>query len=192
MSLPLMVIFLLTPKSNNLFFWQSCRKKWIRQVMLPSWFPSISTSCQLIRLKSNSRECLMPYLEVLLLGLQNCWYQVSRNPILIFIAASVIIYIKSKVICFLSGYMLLFASPLTNKMALFDNAPLIALIGTTSLGKTQTSMMLINHFSDKVIFAFLTTNNLFIELIYTCELFWLSLSMCYIQNYPFLICILTH
>ena len=34
-------------------------------------------------------------------------------------------------------------------MELFDNTPLIALIGTTSLGKTQTAMMLLNHFSDK-------------------------------------------
>ena len=46
--------------------------------------------------------------------------------------------------------MLLFASPVTNKIALFNNAPLIALIWTTSLGKTQTSLLLNNHFSDKV------------------------------------------
>ena len=48
------------------------------------------------------------------------------------------------------GYMMLFASPVTNKMPLFDNAPLVAVIGTTSLGKTQTTMLLNNHFSDKV------------------------------------------
>ena len=45
---------------------------------------------------------------------------------------------------------MLFASPVTNKMDAFDNAPLIALLGSTSLGKTQTSMLLQNHFSDKV------------------------------------------
>ena len=45
---------------------------------------------------------------------------------------------------------MLFASPVTNKMDAFDNAPLLALLGSTSLGKTQTSMLLQNHFSDKV------------------------------------------
>ena len=71
-------------------------------------------------------------------------------------------FIEYKSSC-VAGYMLLFASPITNKIPLFSNAPLIALVGTTSLGKTQTSLMLNNHFSDKAYMENGTTSSASLE-----------------------------
>ena len=46
---------------------------------------------------------------------------------------------------------MLLASPVTDKVPEFTKAPLIALVGACSLGKTATNTLLLNHFSDKVI-----------------------------------------
>ena len=45
---------------------------------------------------------------------------------------------------------MLLASPVTDKVPEFTKAPLIALVGACSLGKTSTNALLLNHFSDKV------------------------------------------
>ena len=50
---------------------------------------------------------------------------------------------------------MLTASPITDKVPEFTKAPLIAVVGACSLGKTATNMMLLNHFSDKVSSLFL-------------------------------------
>ena len=47
------------------------------------------------------------------------------------------------------------ASPITDKVPEFMKAPLIAVVGACSLGKTATNMMLLNHFSDKMSSLFL-------------------------------------
>ena len=59
------------------------------------------------------------------------------------------------VIIILSGYIMLLASPVTNKVPEFTRAPLIAVVGACSLGKTATNTLLLNHFSDKVINAYI-------------------------------------
>ena len=45
---------------------------------------------------------------------------------------------------------MLLASPITDKIPEFTKAPLIAVVGACSLGKTATNTLLLNHFSDKV------------------------------------------
>ena len=45
---------------------------------------------------------------------------------------------------------MLLASPVTDKIPEFSRAPLIAVVGDCSLGKTSTNTLLLNHFSDKV------------------------------------------
>ena len=45
---------------------------------------------------------------------------------------------------------MLLASPVTNKVPEFTRAPLIAVVGACSLGKTATNTLLLNHFSDRV------------------------------------------
>ena len=49
-----------------------------------------------------------------------------------------------------AGYMMLLASPITDKVPELTKSPLIALVGGCSLGKTSTNSLLLNHFSDKV------------------------------------------
>ena len=46
--------------------------------------------------------------------------------------------------------MMLLASPVTDKVPELSKSPLIALVGSCSLGKTSTNSLLLNHFSDKV------------------------------------------
>ena len=46
---------------------------------------------------------------------------------------------------------MLLASPVTNKVPEFTRAPLIAVVGACSLGKTATNTLVLNHFCDKVI-----------------------------------------
>ena len=45
---------------------------------------------------------------------------------------------------------MLLASPITDKVPDLSRSPLIALVGSCSLGKTSTNSLLLNHFSDKV------------------------------------------
>ena len=45
---------------------------------------------------------------------------------------------------------MLLASPVTDKIPELTKAPLIAVVGACSLGKTATNTLLLNHFSDKV------------------------------------------
>ena len=51
----------------------------------------------------------------------------------------------------IAGYLMLLASPVTDKIPEFTKAPLISLVGQCSLGKTATNPLLLNHFSDKVV-----------------------------------------
>ena len=46
--------------------------------------------------------------------------------------------------------MMLLASPVTDKVPELTKSPLVALVGSCSLGKTSTNSLLLNHFSDKV------------------------------------------
>ena len=45
---------------------------------------------------------------------------------------------------------MLLASQITDKMPDLSPSPLIAFLGSCSLGKTSTNSLLLNHFSDKV------------------------------------------
>ena len=48
------------------------------------------------------------------------------------------------------GYMMLLAAPLSDQVNDLVKAPMIAVVGPCSLGKTATNALLMNHFSDKV------------------------------------------
>ena len=54
---------------------------------------------------------------------------------------------------------MLLASPVTDKIPEFTKAPLIAVVGACSLGKTATNTLLLNHFSDKVLIFLLSMLN---------------------------------